>query len=478
MPGLWIKLGKDWRLKGKMGSMKKALFWKLLERGGAKGLRLLIQIVLARILAPEEFGLLAILLVFVSLSDILILGGLGASLLRMPNARRIDYSTAFWLSGAFSLVAFVVLSLLSPSIASFYMQPDLVLPLIVLALQFFPLSFNNIQVAKTTRDLNTKPIFVGVVSAELLAGVVALILAYCGLGLWSLVVQQLLGAVATCLFTAILVRWRPYFEFSRESARELLRFGYKVMLTDLLNNSASSLYTMAIGKVFSPAQLGFYSQGQKYPLAISEVLTGALTPVLLAGFAEKRHRARDEFMASTRQAARFTSILLAPATAFCILFASDIVSLLLTDKWLPCVPVFQLYCVASLSRSLTLITRQGIMATGNARDPLLIAILKLVSSLALFGAVVFMGGGLTLITAAWVCACLIEQGATMASARKSFGYKISVQCFDILPGMATSFSGLALAFIAQSLGLHVLMSALVFAMGCLPLSILALKGRR
>ena len=135
-----------------MGSMKTALFWKLLERGGAKGLRLLIQIVLARILAPEEFGLLAILLVFVSLSDILILGGLGASLLRMPNVQRVDYSTAFWLSGAFSLVAFIALSLLSPSIASFYAQPDLLLPLIVLALQFFPLSFNSVQVAKTTRN--------------------------------------------------------------------------------------------------------------------------------------------------------------------------------------------------------------------------------------------------------------------------------------------------------------------------------------
>ena len=150
----------------------------------------------------------------------------------------------------------------------------------------------------------------------------------------------------------------------------------------------------------------------------------------------------------------------------------------MTDKWLPCVPIFQLYCVASLSRSLTLIARQGIMATGNARDPLLIAMLKLVSSLALFGIVVLMGGSLILITAVWVCACVIEQGATMVSARKSFGYKISVQCFDILPGMASSFSGLALALVAQSFGFHALVSALAFAIGCLSLSILALKGRR
>lgn len=118
------------------------------------------------------------------------------------------------------------------------------------------------------------------------------------------------------------------------------------------------------------------------------------------------------------------------------------------------------------------------MATGNARDPLLIAILKLVSSLALFGIVVLMGGSLILITAVWVCACVIEQGATMVSARKSFGYKISVQCFDILPGMASSFSGLALALVAQSFGFHALVSALAFAIGCLSLSILALKGRR
>ena len=445
-----------------MASAKKALFWKLLERGGAKGLRLLVQIVLARLLTPEEFGLLAILLVFVSLSDILILGGLGASLLQMPDARRIDYSTAFWLSTGFSLVAFAVLTLLSPAIAVFYEQPGLVVPLIVLALQFFPLSFNNIQVSKTTRALNTKPVFAGVICAEVFAGAVALVLAYWGWGLWSLILQQLLSALATCGFTALMVRWRPYLEFSRESARDLLRFGYKVMATDLLNNSASSLYTMVIGKVFTPAQLGYYSQGQKYPLAISEVLTGALTPVLLASFSRRKHEAQSALTSSTRRVVKLASMILVPVTAFCVLFASDIVSLLLTDKWLPCVPVFQLYCIAALSRSITLSARQSIMATGNARDPLVIAIIKLVSSLGFLGLALGAGGGLILVTLAWVAACLVEQGATMISARKSFDYAIIMQCRDILPGVATGLPGLGFAVIAQCAGLASWTAAIAF----------------
>lgn len=461
-----------------MASAKKALFWKLLERGGAKGLRLLVQIVLARLLTPEEFGLLAILLVFVSLSDILILGGLGASLLQMPDARRIDYSTAFWLSAGFSLVAFAVLALLSPVIATFYGQPSLAVPLIVLALQFFPLSFNNIQVSKTTRALNTKPVFVGVVCAEVFAGAVALVLAYWGWGLWSLVLQQLLSALATCGFTALMVRWRPYLEFSRESARDLLKFGYKVMVTDLLNNSASSLYTMVIGKVFTPAQLGYYSQGQRYPLAISEVLTGALTPVLLASFSQKRHEAQGALMSSTQRVVKLASMMLMPVTVFCVLFASDIVSLLLTDKWLPCVPVFQLYCIAALSRSITLITRQSIMATGNARDPLVIAVVKLVSSLGFLGLALWAGGGLVLVTAAWVIACLVEQGATMISARRSFDYAMIAQCRDILPGIVAGLPGLVLAVTVRCAGFASWAAVVAFLVGSSVFAALCFKFKK
>lgn len=461
-----------------MSSVKKALLWKLIEKGGAKGLRLLIQIVLARILAPEEFGLLAILLVFVSLGDIIVLGGLGSSLLQIPTARRVDYSTAFWLSIGFSLVAFVLLSATAPLIASFYARSDLIVPLMVLALQFFPLSFNSIQVAKTMRDLNARPICIGVILAELFAGAGALVLACFGFGLWSLVFQQLAGAVGACLFTAFFVGWRPYLEFSCKSARVLLRFGYRVMLTDLLNNSSSSLYTMAIGKVFDPTRLGYYTQGQKYPLAISEVLTGALTPVLLASFSQKRHKAHDQFVAATRRTVVVTSIVLTPVAFFCAVFASDIVVFLLTEKWLPCVPVFTLYCFASLSRSLTLITRQGIMAMGNARSPFYIALLKLALSLALFCGAVLVGGDLTLVTLAWVLSCIVEQGATMASARTTFGYKLADQCLDFVPGVAVGAIGLAASVFSGCLGIPSLGAMFVFVAFSLGAAALFLKLKR
>lgn len=422
-----------------------ALFWKLLERGGAKAIRLVVQIILARILSPDEFGALAILLVFVSLGDVLVLGGFSSALLQSDKVDESDYSTAFWLSMCFSIVVFAILSVLSPMISAFYNDEALTLPLVMLALQFFPLSFNSIQSAKTTRILDTKPIFIGVMVAEVLSGIVALLLAYLGLGLWSLVVQQVLSAVIACFITALLVKWRPVLVFNRKTAKELVVFGWKVVATELLNTASMSLYTMAIGKMYTTQQLGFYSQGQRYPIAISEVLTGALSPVLLARFSKGSHSSHLELVSVTEMALRILALLLFPISFFGVIFATPIVSVVLTDKWLPCVVFFQIFCLVSLLKSVSLILRQGMLATGSAQVPARIAVWKLLFSTALLFLAIHFGLDLTWVAAAWLASGALELILSVIGSWKTFSFSVGKQLSAFLPGITVSAAASLLA---------------------------------
>lgn len=439
-----------------------ALSWKLLERGGSKALRLVVQIILARILTPDEFGSLAVLLVFISLGDILVLGGFGSALLQVKDADELDYSTAFWLSMGFAAAVCVLLALISPAVASFYSDPTLTAPLIALSLQFFPLSFNSIQVAKTTRALKMRPVFIGVMVSEVLASVVAILLACVGFGLWSLVLQQIISAFAVCVITSFMVRWHPLLRFSTERARLLFSFGWRVMATELVNTISMSLYTMVIGKQCSTEQLGYYSQGQRYPLAISEVLTGALSPVLLASFSQSCHSSQDRLRAVSKTTLRITVLVLAPMVLFCVFYAEPIVVLVLTEKWIPAVPIFQVFCIVSFAKSVALVSRQGMLAVGRPDLPVKIAVQKLVISLALLGIVVAEGLSLICVAMAWLVAGVLETAVSMGYCKKAYDFSLVAQAKALFPGIATAFLAGGAAWAVLARGASEMGSAVVF----------------
>lgn len=422
----------------KRGSFSAALVWKLLERGGSKAVRLVVQIVLARILAPEEFGLLAVVLVFISLGDVIVIGGLNSALIQKEDARSIDYSTSFWLSMAFSFAAFLALLLLAHPIALFYQEPALVGPLLVLSLQFFPLAFNSIQVAKTTKLLKMGPVFVGSFFSEIIAGAIAIAMAYAGFGLWSLVIQQLLASLVACVVTATFVKWRPVLQFSKRSAKALFSFGWKVMGTELLNTGASSLYSLIVGKVYSAVDLGYYTQGQRYPSAICEVVTGALAPVMLADFSNRNAESVESLRMALRRANRVTAMVIIPIGTLLFAYAEPLVRFFLTEKWLPCVTILRLFCLASVMKALCLVERQGLLAAGMSGTPMRIAALKFFCAMVLLACVCYLGGDVNFAALTWLVAGAIEQCATAACCRRYLSYSFSKQAVDLFVPLVIS----------------------------------------
>lgn len=460
------------------GKTYTALLWKLLERGGSKALRLIVQIILARILAPEEFGLLAVMLVFISLGDIVVLGGLNSALIQSVSPQRVDYSTAFWISMGFSLASFLVLLVLSNPIAVFYDNLALAVPLQVLALQFFPLSFNSIQVAKTTRQLNMRPVFIGAIASEVVASIVAIWMAMEGLGLWSLIAQQLIAALTACCVTALFVKWLPRLEFSSESAKTLISFGWKVMGTELLNSAANSMYTLLVGKWYSTKDLGYYSQGQRYPSAICEVITGALAPVLLADFSSRSQCSKVHLKHGLRKANRETMLVMTPIIIIILIYAEPIIRLLLTEKWLPCTTILQLFCLISLLKSTSLICRQALLAIGKSELPMRIALLKLPFSLVLLGLVYASGGNIEFATAAWMIAGLFEQLATSVYCREYLGYKYPEQISDMGAPLALGCICAILPLIAAYFNVPYLVSGILYLiLYCIIVLLIRIKSK-
>lgn len=425
----------------------KALFWKGGERAANKLIRLVVQVLLARLLLPEDFGIIAIVLVFITLSDVFVLGGLNSALIQKDNITKVDYSTVFWLSTLLAALFFLLLWVSSPFIATLYSEEQLIDLLRFVALQFFPLAFNSVQIAKISRELNFRPIFISAIISEIFAGIVAVYLAFNGFGIWALAVQQVLAACLNCIVASSMIRWFPSFSFSAASAKELLSFGWRNAAIGLWGTLASGFYNLAIGKVYSHADLGYYTQGQRYPTAVSDMITGTLSSVLLSSFSMVKHDVlgRKKLLC---QALRLFTLLIVPLLLFCFVFADEIVVALLSDKWSACIPIFQLFCLGLVLKSLSLIQRQALLAIGLAKECLRAATIMQGSRvLLLLPIMLFWHCDVVWVAAIWNFATVIEQVMLSRLSVKFLFINIAEQLKSIMPSFLIFF----FAFILSSL---------------------------
>lgn len=320
-----------------------SLLWKLFEKGGRAIVELAIQIILARLLAPEAFGALAIMLVFVNVGNVVVQSGLNTALVQSSRIDSKDCSTVFWLSFAISLLLYVILFACAPLIASFYSMPALLWPLRALCFILVINSLNSVQVAIIQRALEFRKIFNATIISVLVSGAFGITSAVMGVGLWALVIQQLSYQLINCIALAFQVRWHPRFEFSISRAKDLFSFGWKLLASGLLNQIYMSLSDLVIGKQFSASTLGLVSQGQKYPQAIGSLLDGAIQPVMLSAVA---HIQDDLTYVKrlVRRALKTSTYLIVPCMTLFGVAAEPIVRLLLGEQWLPAVPFLQMYC--------------------------------------------------------------------------------------------------------------------------------------
>lgn len=452
----------------------KSLFWKLFEQGGTAVVTLLIQIVLARLLSPDEFGMLAIMLVFVNIGNVIVQSGLNTAIIQAPDATERDYSTVFWMSLTTSVVLYAVVFCAAPAVADFYAMPAAVTPLRVLVLVLVINAYNSIQEAIVARNLEFHKAFRATITAGVVSGATGIGVAMAGGGIWALVLQQIVQQGCKCLVLALQVPWKPRFVFERARAITLFRFGWKLLASGLLDQGYQSLSDLMIGKVFSSSDLGYVSQGKKYPAALGTLLDGAIQPVMLSAVA---HAQRDLVLVKrlARRALKTSTFLVAPAMALFAAAAEPIVRVVLGEAWLPCVPFLQMYCFVYALLPIHTTNLQVLNGMGRSDLFLKLEVIKKVVGVSILSFTVFILRDLHLIVAGYMLSGVISTFINAAPNKRVIGYAYHEQVRDILPAFAMAFVSAAISLVVPAAGLSdfptILLQALVMAVAYLGMSL-------
>lgn len=355
--------------------MKKALIWKLLERFGVQGVQFVLQIVLARLLDPEHYGILSLMVIFTTLANVFIQQGFNTSLIQNKDVTEDDYSSVFWVSMAIAILLYAVIFFAAPLIAAFYKMADIVAPLRVLALMLIPGAFNSIQLAMVSRNMNFKKVFYSNIIGIVVSGIAGIVLALMGAGLWALVVQTMLNVTVACLVMLITVPWRPRLICDLNRVKVLFAYGWKLLVSCLLDTLYQDIRSLVVGKKYSADTLGYYNRGKQFPQFLILAINGAVQSVLLPAMSAKQDDPQ-QVKQLMRTSVIISSYIIFPMMAGLAAVASPLISLLLTDKWLPCAPYLQLYCFSFAFYPVHTANLQAINAVGRSDIFLKLEVIK------------------------------------------------------------------------------------------------------
>lgn len=439
-----------------MSSIKEAtvtsLLWKVMERGGNAVVQMAVQVVMARLLAPEQFGALAVMLVFVNLGNAIVQSGLNTALIQSPEADDADFSTVFWMSLAVSVALYAAIFLAAPSAAAFYAMPGIVWPLRALGLLLVVSAYNSVQVAKVTRDLQMRKVFRATMASVIFSAVSGIGAAVAGAGLWALVAQQLSYQLVNCVVLAFQVDWKPRMVFRAERARELFGFGWRLLASGLLEQGYQSLADLVVGKRFSPARLGLVSQGKKYPQAVGSMLDGAIQPVMLSAVSRVQDdRARVKRL--VRRALKTSTFLIAPAMTLFACCAPSLVPALLGPRWAEAVPFMQVYCMVYALLPIHTTNLQALNGMGRSDLFLRLELVKKAYGIAalLFCALVL--NDVRALVMSYLVTGVLSTFVNAWPNKRVIGYSYAEQVRDIAPAFLLSGAAALTAGLVGSAGL-------------------------
>ncbi len=413
------------------------VIWKALESGGNQGVKFAISIVLARMLAPENYTTLALLLIFVTFADVFVKRGFATALIQKKDADNIDFSSALWVMLALAAAFYALLFFSAPFISGFYEEPLFTPALRVVSLALFFGAFNAVQGAIVQRKLEFRKFCMATLGATLLSGTIGIYMAYSGYGVWALVAQQIIASFTNMTLLWVLDRWKPSLVFSPQRAKALFGFGWKLLVSSLLESGYKSLSGLVIAKRYIGDSLAFYNRGRQYPGMIGENLNSVALAVLFPAYArhqDDQTRVRE----MVRKTNRSTSLMNFPMMAGLAAIAPLFVLVLLTEKWMPAVPFLQLFCIEFAFYPMEATDLQAINAIGRSDIYLKTEIIKKVFGILALAVSVFAFTSPIAIAWAVVATAVFSMIVTMAYMKRLFGYGWRAQLWDMAPPILLS----------------------------------------
>lgn len=358
----------------------KSLIWKLLERGSVQVVTFVVTIVLARILLPEDYGLIALVLVFVNVSNVIVDGGLNMALVQKKDADNVDFSTIFYTSLLLATILYLLLYIFSGSIAGFYGKSELIPVIRVLGISLFFYAISSIQKAFLSRNLLFKKLFYSSLGAVLVSGILGIWMAKLGYGVWALVAQNLSVQVVTTIIMWFTVAWRPQLVFSFDRFKGLFNFGWKIFASNFLINIFVNVRSLIIGKVYNASALGYFDRGKQFPALIIENINASIQAVLFPVLSGEQDNVQA-VKAMVRRSIKMSAFIIFPLVIGLAAVAKPLVLALLTEKWMGAVPYIQIFCMAYLLMPMQVANIQAIQALGYSGKTLKIEVIKKVIEL-------------------------------------------------------------------------------------------------
>lgn len=431
-----------------MGNKKiiKGVIWKALERFGVLGIQFVIQIILARMLEPSNYGTLAVMMVFVNIANVLIQNGFNTALIQNRDVEEQDYSSVLWMTMLIAFVLYTCIFFCAPVIETIYKLENFTTPFRILALGLFPGAVNSIQVAKITRDMNFRSIFISNIIAATASGIVGIIIAYCSGGIWALVVQNFLYSVLICCIMMTFIKLKIQIKIQWNRVRILFSYGWKLVVSSVLNTVNEELKSLLIGIKFDTTALGVYTRGMQFPQYGVKVIQGTLQSVLLPAVSE-RQTETNLAKAILKNAICMGAYLVFPFMLGFAAIAKPFISIFLTDKWIACVPYMQIFCMTFAFYPIFICNLQAMNAMGRSDLYLKLEILKQIYTLIAIAVVIFLFEDPIFIVLSGLILTPVGWFVNSFPNKKLLDYGFMEQVKDVVPSMIMSM----LMFVVVSL---------------------------
>ncbi|MGI6677929.1 MAG: lipopolysaccharide biosynthesis protein [Dehalobacterium sp.] len=425
-----------------------SLFWRFMERGSTQVIHFIISIVLARLLLPRDFGIIALITVFIAVADTFVQSGLTSALVQKEEVDATDYSSVFFIN--LIIAGFIYLFFLgaAPLIAEFYQEPMITSIFRWLSLIVIFGALNNIQYVVLAREMKFKKSFLVSIGGILASGTVGITMAYQGYGIWSLVFSQITGQAVSTVILWLSVRWRPRLLFSFSRLRGLFGFGSKLLCSGLLDTIFNNIYPLVIGKLYGKTMLGFYNRGQSIPAMLVNNINGAITGVM---FPALSHHQNDPLRvkAMMRRSMLSSAFLVFPMMFGLATVAKPMILLIFTEKWLPCVPFLQLLCISFAFWPVHTANLQAINALGRSDIFLRLEVIKK----ALFALIIActIPFGIYFMVAGQALSSVIGTIINAWPNKYLFNYAFQEQVKDLMPPLLLSIAMSGVVFLISLL---------------------------
>lgn len=414
------------------GKIISNFIWRFAERSGAQLVTFIVSIVLARLLLPEDYGTIALVTVFTTIMQVFVDSGLGTALIQKKDTDDLDFSSVFYFNFVVCIVLYLVMFFAAPFIASFYDIPELTPVVRVISLTIVISGIKGVQQSFVSRNMLFKRFFYATLGGTIFSAFLGIAMAYAGFGVWAIVVQQLSNTAIDTLILWITVKWRPKLIFSWNRLKGLLGFGWKMLCSALLDTVYNNLRSLLIGKVYSSADLAYYNEGKKFPNLIVTNINTSIDSVLLPAMSKEQDD-MDRVKNMTRRSIMVSCYIMAPLMIGLACCASNVVSIVLTEKWLPCVFFLQIFCITYMFYPIHTANLNAIKAMGRSDLFLKLEIWKKAIGLILLLATLFIS------VKAMAYSLLISTLASMIinswPNKQLLDYSFLEQMKDILPSI-------------------------------------------